>query len=279
MKGQIIKISSDLHFVSYDNLVYPCKCRGIFRKEHIIPVVGDYVLFNKDKKIIEEILPRKNLFQRPKVSNIDRAFLITSLKYPDFSLNLLDKFIVLMEINKVEPVICITKRDLISDKDFSKIKEILNYYEKIGYKVVFNTELDKIEDLIKGVTSVFTGQTGAGKSTLLNKLNPNWNLETGEISLALGRGKHTTRVVELFELFGGKVMDTPGFSSLEFRNYSKEQIRDAFIEFKDFPCIYKDCNHTKEEECVVKKEVFANNILESRYLNYLNFIGEDKNEG
>lgn len=278
MRGQIVKISSDLHFVSCDALIYPCKCRGIFRKEHITPVVGDYVFFNKDKKLIEEILPRKNIFQRPKVSNIDRAFLITSLVQPDFSLNLLDKFIVLMEINKVEPIICVTKRDLISDDSFKKIKQYLDYYEKIGYQVVYNTDLDKLKELLTGVTSVFTGQTGAGKSTLLNKLNPNWNLAVGEISLALGRGRHTTRVVELFELFGGKVMDTPGFSSLEFKNYSKEQIRNAFVEFSKYPCLYKDCNHTKEEECVVKREVFANNILESRYLNYLSFIGEGKDE-
>ena len=101
MKGQIVKISSDLHFVNFEDEIFPCKCRGIFRKEHIIPVVGDYVLFSKEKKLIEEILPRKNTFYRPKVSNIDRAFLITSLKLPDFSLNLLDKFLVLMEINKV----------------------------------------------------------------------------------------------------------------------------------------------------------------------------------
>lgn len=278
MRGQIVKISSDLHYVSCDALIYPCKCRGIFRKEHITPVVGDYVLFSKDKKLIEEILPRKNIFQRPKVSNIDRAFLITSLAQPDFSLNLLDKFIVLMEINKVEPIICVTKRDLISDDSFKKIKQYLDYYEKIGYQVVYNTDLDKLKELLTGVTSVFTGQTGAGKSTLLNKLNPNWNLAVGEISLALGRGRHTTRVVELFELFGGKVMDTPGFSSLEFKNYSKEQIRNAFVEFSKYPCLYKDCNHTKEEECIVKKEVFANNILESRYLNYLSFIGEGKDE-
>lgn len=274
MKGQIVKISSDLHFVNYNDNVYPCKCRGLFRKEHITPVVGDYVLFDIDKKLIEEILPRKNLFQRPKVSNIDQAFLITSLKLPDFSLNLLDKFIVLMEINNVEPIICITKSDLLDEGELNNIKKILDYYKKIGYKVLFNYELDKIEGLLENKTSVFTGQTGAGKSTLLNKLNPDWNLEVGDVSLALGRGKHTTRVVELFELFGGKVMDTPGFSSLEFRDYTKEQIRDAFVEFKMYPCLYKDCMHTKEEECVVKKEVVSNNILESRYKNYLNFIGE-----
>ena len=278
MKGQVIKISSDLYFVSSKDNVYPCKARGIFRKEHITPVVGDYVLFSEEKKLIEEILPRKNVFQRPKVSNIDQAFLITSLKEPEFSLNLLDKFIALMEINNVKPIICITKKDLVEDNEIKKYTEILKYYEKIGYTVVYNTELDDIKELLKEKTSVFTGQTGAGKSTLLNKLNPDWNLEVGEISRALGRGRHTTRVVELFDLLGGKVMDTPGFSSLDLKDYSKEQIKDAFIEFKMYPCPFKDCSHTNEKECVVKEKVFANNILESRYLDYLNFIGVDKNE-
>ena len=147
MIGQIVKISSDLHFVSYENEIYPCKCRGIFRKEHITPVVGDYVLFSKDKLLIEEVLERKNLFQRPKVSNIDQAFLITSLKLPDFSLNLLDKFIVLMEINKVVPIICITKSDLVEDNEMDKFNKYLNYYRSIGYTVIFNTEIDKIKDL------------------------------------------------------------------------------------------------------------------------------------
>ena len=187
MKGQIIKISSDLCFVSYEDGIYPCKCRGIFRKEHITPVVGDYVLFSKEKLLIEKILDRKNIFDRPKVSNIDQAFLITSLKLPDFSLNLLDKFIVLMEINHVEPIICITKRDLVDDTEFKEYNEVLNYYKEIGYEVVFNTELDKLKEMLSNKTSVFTGQTGAGKSTLLNRLNPEWNLATDEISRALGR--------------------------------------------------------------------------------------------
>ena len=146
MQGQIIKIVSDLHIVSCNGETYPCKCRGIFRKEHITPLVGDYVLFSKEKNLIESIMPRKNEFQRPKVSNIDQAFLITSLVHPDFSLNLLDKLIVLMEINKVEPIICITKEDITEvlntyfneyyneadDKDtwFNNMKEMA---EKLGY--------------------------------------------------------------------------------------------------------------------------------------------------
>lgn len=278
MQGQIIKIISDLHIVSCDGQNYPCKCRGIFRKEHITPLVGDYVLFSKEKKVIEKILPRKNEFQRPKVSNIDQAFLITSLVHPDFSFNLLDKLLVLMEINHVEPIICITKADLVDEEFMKDINLALDYYEKIGYLVVYNTEIEKIEELLKGKTSVFTGQTGAGKSTLLNKLNPRWNLETGEVSIALGRGRHTTRVVELFELFGGKIMDTPGFSALDFKNNSKEEIKKAFVEFDLFPCPFKDCNHTKEAECEVKRAVLENNIMKSRYEDYLNFIGEDKNE-
>ena len=277
MQGQIVKIISDLHYVSCNNIIYPCKCRGIFRKEHITPVVGDYVLFNKEKKLIEKILPRKNIFQRPKVSNIDQAFIITSLKLPDFSLNLLDKFIILMEINKVKPIICITKSDLLDKNELEKINRYLAYYKNIGYIVVYNYEVDKIQDLIKNKISVFTGQTGAGKSTLLNKLCPDLELETGEVSLALGRGKHTTRVVQLVNCDNGKIMDTPGFSSLSL-NYSKEQIRDAFREFNNYSCKYSDCFHINEEECSVRKAVIANNILESRYDNYLSFLRESDNK-
>ena len=276
MKGQIVKNSSDLYFISYEDKIYPCKCRGIFRKEHITPVVGDYVLFNKDKLLVEKILDRKNYFERPRVSNIDQAFLVTSLKEPDLSLNLLDKFLSLMELNHVKPIICITKRDLLSNSEWISIEKILDYYKKIGYSVVFNTEVDKIRELLCEKTSVFTGQTGAGKSSLLNKLNSNWNLEVGEISKALGRGKHTTRVVELFCINDGKVMDTPGFSSLELKKYKKDEIRSSFLEFFLYPCIYKDCTHTNELECNVKKHVKNNDILESRYVNYLSFIKEDE---
>lgn len=278
MKGQIVKINSDLHFVNSNGKVYPCKCRGIFRKEHITPVVGDYVLFNAEKKLIEEILPRKCIFDRPKVANIDQAFIVTSLKHPDFSLNLLDKMIVLMELHNVESIICITKEDLCNKSELIKYNALLSYYEKIGYKVVRNTELDTIKELCKNKTSVFTGQTGSGKSTLLNKLNPELKLETNDISHALGRGKHTTRIVELFEFFDGKLMDTPGFSSLDFKGVSNKMIRDTFREFKEFSCPYKDCSHTNEKECRIKEEVISNNIMRSRYDNYLNFIGVDNNE-
>lgn len=183
-----------------------------------------------------------------------------------------------MELHNVEPIICVTKEDLLKVDERCEIDNILFYYQSIGYSVVSNTELDKIKYLLKGKTTVFTGQTGAGKSTLLNRLQPDWNLETGEISLALGRGKHTTRVVELFSLFDGKVMDTPGFSALDFKDFSKKEIRESFIEFSYYSCPFKDCSHVNEKECEVRKAVFANNIMKSRYNDYLNFIGEEKNE-
>ena len=275
MRGQIIEINSDLHYVKSDKDIYPCKCRGIFRHEHIIPVVGDYVLFDEEKKIINEILDRKNSFDRPKVSNIDQAFIVTSVVQPNFSDNLLDKFIVLMEINRVKPIIVISKSDLVND--MSEYNKIFDYYKSIGYDVVFNYELDKIKKLLENNVSVFVGQSGAGKSTLLNKLNPDCNIKTNEISLSLGRGKHTTRVTKMYELFGGRVVDTPGFSALSIINYSKEEIRSGFIEFKKFDCEYRDCFHINEKICGVKDAVISNNIMRSRYDNYLRFIGDDNN--
>ncbi len=274
MQGQIIKISSNRHIVSSNNKTYNTIPRGKFRKDKLIPKVGDYVRFNEKSLVIEEILPRKNTFNRPMVSNIDRAFIITSLVNPDFSLGLLDKFIAHMELQKIDVVICLTKTDLVSRKSYDKIKEIMVYYTNIGYTVLTNLELDKIKELIKDKTVVFIGQTGAGKSTLLNKLNPNWNLKTGEVSLALGRGRHTTRNVELYDFLDGKVLDTPGFSALDLSIYKKEDIKYAFREFSNYSCPFRDCSHTKEKECVIKKAVEDGEILKSRYDSYLKFYEE-----
>ena len=274
MQGQIIKISSNRHIVSSNNKTYNTIPRGKFRKDKLIPKVGDYVRFNEKSLVIEEILPRKNTFNRPMVSNIDRAFIITSLVNPDFSLGLLDKFIAHMELQKIDVVICLTKTDLVSRKSYDKIKEIMVYYTNIGYTVLTNLELDRIKELIKDKTVVFIGQTGAGKSTLLNKLNPNWNLKTGEVSLALGRGRHTTRNVELYDFLDGKVLDTPGFSALDLSIYKKEDIKYAFREFSNYSCPFRDCSHTKEKECMIKKAVEDGEILKSRYDSYLKFYEE-----
>ena len=274
MQGQIIKIRSNIHEVESNGQVYSLIPRGILRKEKIVPRVGDYVEFDPEQKVLEKVLPRKNEFERPFVSNIDQAFIITSLQKPDFSLGLLDRFLVLMELHHVTPIICITKKDLVTESFLDKISSLLQYYQDIGYTVIFNTEIDAIKTLLQGKTSVFTGQTGAGKSTLLNHINPDWNLATGEISEALGRGRHTTRNVELYRFHDGKVLDTPGFSALTFQGFTKEDIKNAFPEFSFYPCPFRDCSHTKEKECAIKEAVEEQKILKSRYESYIKFLEE-----
>ena len=272
MEGQIIKILSNLYTVSSDGKLYECRARGKFRNDKITPTVGDYVRFNEKENYILEVLPRKNTLDRPLVSNIDQAIIVTSCKQPDFSSNLLDKLIVVLEYNNIDPIICLTKLDLLSKDELKEINEIRKYYSYIGYTVLDNTEIDKIKDKLFSKTTALTGQTGAGKSSLINKLDPNFNLATGEISKALGRGKHTTRHVELIEMFGGKVLDTPGFSSIDLKQMTNEEIRDSFIEFSEYPCPFRDCMHINEKECSVKEAVDKKEILESRYENYKKFL-------
>lgn len=275
MKGQIVKILSNLYFVKTESgTIYECHSRGKFRNENITPVVGDFCIFNEQEKYILEILERKNVLVRPLVANIDQALIVTSCKQPDFSTNLLDKLLVLLETNKIKPIICITKYDLLTNIEKKEIKAYMSYYRKLGYKVLSNKNIFRIKRMFKGKTTVFTGQTGAGKSTLINKLDKKLNFATGEVSTALGRGKHTTRHVELVPIAKGKVLDTPGFSSLDFKNLKVDEIKDAFIEFKKYHCPYKDCRHLDEKECLVKEAVQKGNILESRYINYKKFIQE-----
>ena len=175
-----------------------------------------------------------------------------------------------------KPILCLSKLDLINDMNL--IDEYITYYKKIGYEVIFNTEINKIKKILKDEITVITGQSGVGKSTLLNHLDSSLTLKTNEISQALGRGKHTTRHVELIDLFGGFVADTPGFSALSFAQMKKEDIRDNMIEFNRYKdkCKYKDCMHLKEDECEVKRMVEAGEILKSRYDNYVKFINELK---
>ena len=274
MQGEVVKVISNQFYVKVNNNVLICTQRGVLKKNKTLPLVGDKVLVDIKKQVIEKILPRKNEIVRPPVANIDQAIVVTSLKHPDFSTNLLDKLLVQLEINKIKPIICLTKKDLLSSIELNNYLEIINYYQKIGYLVVDNTDIKKLLKELENKITVFLGQTGAGKSTLLNKLFPDLNLKTGEVSLALGRGKHTTRVVEIIEIGSIKVLDTPGFSALSFLKYDLESVKEAFIEFKNYPCLYKDCNHDKEPECNLKKAVLAGQVLESRYENYLNFKKE-----
>lgn len=272
IEGQIIKIVSNQYTVNSNGKEYLCNSRGRFRNDKITPMVGDYVVFDPNNNYILEIKERKNMLIRPVVSNIDQGLILTSVKLPDFDPVLLDKLIVMMELNNVKPIICISKMDLLNDLEKEKINKIFDYYKSIGYLVFTNNDLDDIKKIFKDKTTVFTGQTGAGKSTLINKLNPDINFETGEISVALGRGRHTTRHIELIELFGGKILDSPGFSALDFNNIDRDKIRDAFIEFRNYPCKYKDCNHINEDDCNVKDAVSKGLILESRYLSYKKII-------
>ena len=272
MQGRIIKnISNDYTVQTKTGNVFVCKCRGKFRNMKIIPLVGDEVLFDDENNYILEILPRKNELKRPPVSNIDQVVILTSVKHPNFSSYLLDKLITMIEYNCIEPIICFTKLDLLAEEEIHEIDKIMTYYKKIGYTVLLNTDYEELKKLFKSKISIFTGQSGAGKSTLLNNLDANLNIKTDEISYALGRGKHTTRHVELYD---GLVADTPGFSSLDFIGMTNTDIKDNFIEFNEYSnfCKYRDCMHDKETECEVKNKVKENVIMKSRYENYLKFI-------
>ena len=274
MIGRIIKCISNDYTVLADDKTYLCKSRGKFRKLQLTPLVGDLVKFDEQQCYILEILPRKNSLVRPPVANIDQAILITSVRHPDFSSHLLDKLITVVEFNHIKPIICFTKLDLLEEKEKAKMEKIISYYREIGYEVFTNTEVEKIKGIFKQKVSVFTGQTGAGKSTLLNKLDSTLQIKTGEISMALGRGRHTTRHTELLSIEGGLVADTPGFSALSLEELSPEDIRDQFVEFNQYRhlCKYKDCMHRKEQHCMIKEKVEDGTILKSRYDNYLNFI-------
>lgn len=276
MRGQITRQISNLYTVTTEEKAYECNARGRFRNDHISPLVGDYVEFDPENQYILEILPRKNELKRPSICNIDQAVIVTSYKHPDFQPNLLDKMIVILEYNNIHPIICFTKLDLASKNELSEFKKLKAYYQGIGYTVLKNTELTKLKSIFKNKLTVFTGQTGVGKSTLLNKLDKELNLKTNEISEALGRGKHTTRHVELYPLYHGLVADTPGFSALDFHEMTSHDIRDNFIEFHQYgqDCKYRDCMHLKEDHCKVKDLVASGKILQTRYENYQKFLTE-----
>ena len=272
MVGRIIKLISNKWTVEIDGKYYDCSSVGKFRHLKISPIVGDIVDVNINDKIITKVHNRRNELVRPPISNVDQAIILVSCKQPEFSSNLLDKMLVVIEYNNIKPIICFTKYDLLFDT--SEIDNIIKYYKSIGYDVYINSELNDIRNILKDKVSVLTGQTGVGKSSLLNKLKTDLNLATGEISKALGRGRHTTRHVELLKIEDGWVADTPGFSSLDFIGMRKADIKDNFVEFfeNEHMCKYKDCMHLKEDGCYIKKLVKDEKIMISRYENYRKFI-------
>lgn len=278
MQGQIIGNKSDLYKVKYDDNYILCKARGKFKNENLKPLVGDRVLFDIDKKMIMTLLPRKNELIRPPICNIDQALIVMSVKEPSFDDYLLDKMINIIHYHKIDVTICLTKLDLLKPNERKEINNYIDYYRFIGYTVITNTEVDKLKAILKNKITAVTGQSGVGKSSLLNKLDNHLNLKTDGISYSLGRGKHTTKHVELITIEDALIADTPGFSSLTFNKMTKDDIRDSMLEFSMYKddCKYRDCFHLKEDDCQIKKMVDKNIILKSRYNNYQKFIKESE---
>ena len=278
MQGIIIKALAGFYYVESDGQVYQTRARGNFRKKGQTPYVGDHVEFSADKDsegYILKITERKNSLVRPPIVNIDQAVVIMSAKEPDFNANLLDRFLVLLEHKRIHPIIYISKLDLLEDEQ--SLDVYVQAYQAIGYEIVKTTE--ELLTLLTGKITVFMGQTGVGKSTLLNKIAPDLQLETGEISESLGRGRHTTRAVSFYNLNGGKIADTPGFSSLDYEVDKAEDLNTAFPEIAEMSrdCKFRTCTHTHEPACAVKPAVEAEQIAVFRFENYLQFLSEIEN--
>ena len=271
-QGIIIKNISNQYDCLVDEKVLVCTPRGKFRHSKLTPLVGDKVLVDPEKKLITDILERKNELKRPSVANVDIALIITSTKEPDISLNLLDKQIVNIEKNNITPVIVFTKLDLLNSEQLKDIKNIMHYYKNIGYKVLTNKNLFKLKLLLKKKIIVLTGQTGAGKSSLINKLDKSKNVKTSPISKALGRGVHTTRNTEIYEVKNIYIVDTPGFSSLDIADIKPTELKKYFKEFNYINCKFNDCTH--EKNCEITKAVENGIIRKSRYENYLKLLKE-----
>lgn len=278
LQGRIIKSLAGFYDVESDGVIYQTRARGNFRKKGQTPYVGDFVEFSADdysEGYILAIHDRKNSLVRPPIVNIDQAIVIMSAKEPDFNANLLDRFLILLEHKRIKPIVYISKMDLLTSPD--EMIAIQRQYQEIGYP--FCTSLEELLPLLPDKVTVFMGQTGVGKSTLLNKIAPALRLETGEISDSLGRGRHTTRVVSFYDVNGGKIADTPGFSSLDYEITNAEDLNEAFPELRHLShnCKFRSCTHTHEPSCAVKKAIAIGKLWQSRYDNYLQFLSEIEN--
>lgn len=282
--GRIIKALSGFYYVQTATKVYQCRGRGVFRKKNITPLVGDHVAFdisNPDEGYIMEIKQRENELVRPPVANINQAIIVSSAANPQFSTTLLDRFLVLIESKGIKPVIFITKIDKLSDEGQVEIEHYQTAYKDIGYEVELISSkapviLPKLDHYFKDKVTVIAGQSGVGKSSFLNALQPSLSLKTAEISERLGRGKHTTRHVELVQVMGGLVADTPGFSALDFNEIQTDGLSDCFPEMRERKhyCKFRGCMHDKEPKCAVKEAVEKGEIVSYRYDHYLSFLKE-----
>lgn len=278
LQGRIIKSLAGFYYVESDGKVYQTRARGNFRKKGKTPYVGDWVEFSAEENsegYILSISERRNSLVRPPIVNIDQAIVIMSAKEPDFNSNLLDRFLVLLEHKNILPIVYISKMDLLSED--AEMLDIALRYRQIGYQ--FCLTLDELLPLLSDKISVFMGQTGVGKSTLLNRIAPGLDLETSEISESLGRGRHTTRAVSLYDVHGGKIADTPGFSSLDYEISNAEDLSEAFPDIRrlSHDCKFRSCTHTHEPHCAVKSALETGRLWQSRYDNYLQFLSEIEN--
>lgn len=277
-KGQIRQSLSGYYDIFSEGKTYRTRARGNFRKKGQTPLVGDYVEFkadNENEGYVLKILERKNHLVRPPVANVDCAIVVTACIEPDFSSNLLDRQLVMLSENEIVPILYFSKADLMDETTKERMLPVFDYYSKY-YRTVVSEKNMADEELVSalleeaGNVLVVMGQTGAGKSTLLNRLDPKLKLETGEISKALSRGRHTTRKVSLMDVKGHLIADTPGFSSFELREIEKERLSSLFEDFNEYSpqCRFRGCLHLNEPDCAVKAAVLEGKILESRYENY-----------
>ena len=282
--GLVIKGVGGLYTVKTEVGLLKCKAKGRLRKERISPLAGDRVTVSSECSndfVIEEILERKNKLVRPPVANIDKLFIVVSVAKPYPNMFVIDKMTVLAEKNNIKPVIIVTKTDLSSGS------QLIDTYKSAGYNVYHFSNEDKtckadILNEINGCLVAFTGNSGVGKSTLINSLNDELQLETGEISDKLGRGRHTTRQAEIFPIGGGLVIDTAGFSSIDFVDDNvllSEDLQYYFNEFNEYigQCRFIGCSHMGDKGCKICEKVENGDISKSRYESYTQMYNELKN--
>ncbi|HAD23606.1 ribosome biogenesis GTPase [Kandleria vitulina] len=279
LKGRIIKALAGFYYVEAEGQVYTCKARGKFRKTKQTPLVGDICTIDiqdNGEGYILSLEKRKNELRRPPICNVDQALLVFSITHPDFDNLLLDRFLAMVENENIEPIIIVTKIDL-DDTLIEKIKSDYHAYHTIFVSSKENIGIDEVKEVLKGKTSVVTGQSGVGKSSLLNALDIHLNIDTNEISKALGRGKHTTRHTELIRMHGGYVADTPGFSSLTLE-MDPIDLSVSYHDFREYAtmCKFRGCLHDSEPHCGVKQAVEEGKITKERYEHYLTFLKEVK---
>ena len=288
MQGKIIKGIAGFYYVHTAKGLVECKAKGIFRKDKIKPLVGDNVEieFVDEEQLlgnIVKIFPRSNALVRPASANIDQALLIFAIVKPNPNYNLLDRFLIRMEQQNLPVVICFNKKDIATD---TEQEELRRSYDRCGYQVLFvsgekKQGIDQIEKHLRGKTTVVAGPSGVGKSTIINALYPEANMETGEISRKIERGRHTTRHAQLFALSEDTfIMDTPGFTSLNLNDMEKEDLKGCYPEFAEFEenCRFGGCAHISEPVCGVKDALAAGRISRVRYENHVALYEELKNK-